>query len=352
METITFYYPYHVIFAIALPIYIGIVMVSEYLSWHALRRIAFAVMRRKLVYGPNEIHKAIKVCLSVMILLLLTLLLMRPRWGEYYVATPERNVDIVFALDISLSMLARDIYPSRIKKAQTELIEFIHHLNGERAGLVLFSGTAFTHVPLTHDYETLISFIYNIDNDMISRQGTDITKAIDQSLALLNTGRLDNEKIIVLISDGETHDVPLSPIIKKVNQNNAIIYALGIGSEEGDAIPLAGTNDGLLFEGLTPDDPGLVRHEYLRNDKGNIVTTKLNKRALTELSFLTGGKLHIPGQYEIGNQEFYAHIKKLGSYTNTGTITLTQADKFHYLALAVLVLMVGEFIFSRLPRQK
>ncbi len=351
MENLTFHNPEYIIFALVIPVYILAASLSEYLSWRKLRHFAVPKLLARLVAKPAETHKLLRVLTMVFVLLATTIMLMQPRWGEYRIQTLEYNVDIVFVLDISRSMLARDSYPSRLGKAKTELSELLNQLNGERAGIVLFAGSAFSYAPLTHDYQTLNAFVYNINADMLSHQGTAIVNALETALQLLATGKPSYKKVIVLISDGEFHDTSLAAIVKTINDARTSIYALGIGSEEGDWVPRLSALTGRL-QSTEPGNAVAPHYEYLRDQQGKIVVSKLNKRTLTELSFLTGGKLSIPAQQELGGGILYQHIRKLGTHSSTGTTILTQADKFQYLALIILLLLLGDFILTRLPHQK
>ncbi len=215
--------------------------------------------------------------LSVLIVFLLVLTLLRPQWGFIWKESKRKGVDIVVAVDVSESMLAADVSPSRLERARYEILDLLEHLQGDRIGLVAFAGVAFIQSPLTVDYGTFRLFLNEISPELIPIQGTNIEGALEKSIAAFylttnNTGVVSKdkrEKAIILITDGESFDGDIERVSKRAKEQGIRIYVLGIGSTEGAPIP---TGAG-----------------YKKDRDGNIVVTRLNPEVLKSLALRTEG---------------------------------------------------------------
>ena len=148
----------------------------------------------------------------------------------------RKGVDIIFCVDVSLSMNAEDIKPSRLNKVKFELTKIIENLEGDRVGIVVFSGSNFLYLPLTMDYDAAKLFTKSIDTDMISSRGTEISSAIQTSLeAFSEDGK--QQKIIFLLSDGEDHGNNSLDVIKRAIKDKVNIFVVAVGSSKGSLIP-------------------------------------------------------------------------------------------------------------------
>tara|TARA_B100001250_G_scaffold409058_1_gene432629 strand:+ start:619 stop:1653 length:1035 start_codon:yes stop_codon:yes gene_type:complete len=197
-----------------------------------------------------------------------------PQIGTELKKINKQATDIYILIDTSTSMDASDISPSRIKKSIIELNRFINSLRGDRVGIIVFAGSAHIHCPLTTDYAAVKLFLNSINTNMIMDQGTNIASAID--LAINNIyDEEDNYKTILLVSDGEEHEVNVQNVISDVKEKGINIYSLGVGSIRGGPIPVY-------------DDNG-ARIDFKKDKNGNIVTSTLNEKFLYTIAKETGG---------------------------------------------------------------
>ena len=170
----------------------------------------------------------------------------------------RKGVDIIFCIDVSLSMDAQDIKPSRINKVKFEMSKIVDNLQGDRIGIVVFSGSNFLYLPLTMDYDASKLFIKSIDTSMISSRGTDIPNAIKTSVEAFGDEG-EQQKMIFLFSDGEDHSENSLENISFLIKNKIDLHVIGVGSTKGSLIPLSGKEN-----------------SFVKDSKGELVLSKIN----------------------------------------------------------------------------
>lgn len=232
-------------------------------------------LQKKLIFNVSGFNQNLTYILVIMIVLFLVVAAARPQWGKKLEIMEERVVDIVVAMDVSKSMLAQDIKPNRIRRARNAFQEFVNGLKSDRVGIVLFAGDSFVQCPLTNDYSALNMFATIIDVGLIPQSGTNISSAVDKSVELYPKG--SQNRAMVLITDGENLQGDIDTIINTANQNNIIIYAIGIGTQQGAPIPLQSEDSS--------------SHSYLKDKDENIVLSQLDVNTLSKITHQTGGKL-------------------------------------------------------------
>ena len=205
---------------------------------------------------------------------MLIIALINPKIGTKIETFQRLGVDIVFAVDVSKSMLAEDIVPSRIEKSKQLVSQIINNLGGDRIGIVAYAGKAFPQLPLTTDYSSAKMFLQNMDTDMLSSQGTAIDEAIRLSSTYFAQDEL-TERLLFIVSDGEDHNDLSYDMAELAGKNNITIYSIGVGTEKGSPIPIK--KNGILMS-------------YKKDINGEVVITKLNKTYLENISKKTGGK--------------------------------------------------------------
>jgi len=232
----------------------------------------------KLADSVSHGRRLAKAILWVAGLGLLLATMARPQGGKKTTLAPALGIDIVVALDFSKSMLARDAYPSRIKRAKLELARLIDSLNGDRLGLVAFAGETLSY-PLTTDYTAAKIFWRDMSPLDMPVGGTAIGKAIVASTRLLAAVRRHNKprsQVILLLTDGEDHQSDPLKAAKHAAKLGIRIYAVGIGSRSGEVIPQLNA-DGTIAG-------------YQKGKKGAVLTTRLDAKTLQQLADLTKGK--------------------------------------------------------------
>ena len=238
---------------------------DNFLSKNALMRLS-----------PNisSFKPYLRIFTILFCLIFLVLAMINPQMGTKMETFKRFGVDIVFAVDVSRSMLAEDIVPNRLEKSKQLVNQIINTLNGDRIGIVAYAGKAFPQLPITTDYSSGKMFLQSMNTDMISSQGTAIDEAIQ-----LATNYYDDEskieRILIIISDGEDHNDVSSDMAKIASQKGIIIYTIGVGKEKGAPIPIK--KNGII-------------QSYKKDNKGEVVITKLNRQVLVDIANQTGGE--------------------------------------------------------------
>lgn len=217
----------------------------------------------------DETRRWLKNSLLLVVILFSVIAVAGPRYGYRWEKVEQRGVDIILALDCSRSMLAADIQPSRLDRAKREIVDLIQLLEGDRAGLVAFSGTAFLQCPLTLDYSGFHIFLDSLSPDYLPVGGTNITAAIKTALSAFSTED-STEKAIILITDGESTGKNPLQAAEDASSKGVKLFCVGVGSTDG--VPV-------------PDKKG----GFKKDDSGKIVLTRLEEQTLKEIALKTGG---------------------------------------------------------------
>lgn len=296
-------------------------MLSKFASKRLMPELTRTVSR------PKIIAKNTLAFLSVM---LIFAALARPQWGYRWEETKTRGIDIIFAIDTSNSMLAEDVKPDRLERAKLSVLDLVNILQGDKIGIVAFSGQAFLQCPLTLDYDAFRMSLEALDTNVIQRGGTNISAAIEEAeVAFASTS---NRKIIVLISDGEELEDSALSAAKKAAENGVVIYTLGVGGANGEFIPVRDASGGTAL---------------LKDESGNPVKSRLNEKTLTEIAKATGGfyePLTADGMDIIYNEG----LKKIPTQELSSRMKQLAIERFQIpLGLAILLLALSSLTGTR-----
>ena len=205
--------------------------------------------------------KFITLCLAVGFLVIG---LINPKIGTKLETIKREGVDIVFAIDVSKSMLAEDVAPNRLEKSKQLVTQIINNLASDRVGIIAYAGKAFPQLPITTDYASAKMFLQSMNTDMLSSQGTAINEAIQLSRNYFDDEEQTN-RVLIIISDGEDHNDLSIEVAEAASEEGIKIYTIGVGSENGGPIPLKRN--------------GVVR-SYKKDQNNETVITKLDKETL------------------------------------------------------------------------
>ena len=282
-------------------------------------------------YAPGRLR--LKAALMVAVLLFSVIALMRPQYGFHIREIKKKGLDILFALDISKSMLAEDIKPSRIERTKLAIEDLVRGLKGDRVGLITFAGTAFLQCPLTMDYD---GFLLSLDRTKVGdipRGGTAISSAVREAMTVFGQGK-QKHKIVILITDGEDHEGDPVGLAKEAAKEGITIFTIGIGTEEGELIPLRDENGKLVF---------------LKDRSGNVVKSALNSGVLEKIALTTGGSFVRAANAEFGLNLLYK--ERLSGFEKEELRSKMQKkydERFQMpLAAAVILLLIESFLGDR-----
>jgi len=194
--------------------------------------------------------------------------LVNPKIGTKLETVKREGVDIVFALDVSKSMLAEDMAPSRLDKAKQLTNQIINTLVSDRVGIIAYAGKAIPQLPITTDYGAAKMFLQNMNTDILSSQGTAIDEAINLSKSYYNDNEQTN-RVLIILSDGEDHNDASTDVAKEAAQEGIKIFTIGVGTEKGGPIPIK--RNGITLR-------------YKKDSNEAVVITKLDKETLIDIA--------------------------------------------------------------------
>lgn len=261
-------------------------------------------------------------------MVLLVLAASGPRVGTRLVEVERKGIDILVALDVSSSMLAEDVKPSRLEKAKFEISRLISRLRGDRIGLIVFAGTAHLYLPVTGDYHAARLFVEAIDTDMLQLQGTAIAEAISLAQTSFPDSR-GRHRVVVVVTDGEDHEGRSVQAAKEAARDGIAIYTVGVGTTAGSLIPVF-------------DDKG-TRTDYKKDRKGKLVTTSLHPETLRELAGEGGGS-YIHFDNRTGDLDDLLKPIEAVEKRTLKTHQYSQfEDRYQTVAVLAVVLLVTDF---------
>lgn len=241
---------------------------------HDLRVFASQDMLGKLLAHFSTTRRLVKLGAVCTGGLLLVLALAGPQWGSKMVEVKRQGVDVLIALDVSRSMLAEDVKPNRLQRAEQELSALIDKLDGDRVGVIAFAGNAQVACPLTTDYAAAKMFLNYLTPDSIPMPGTSLGEAVRLAETAFPKGG-EGHRVLVLLTDGEDHHSNPEEAAQAAKTAGIKILSIGFGTPGGEPIPIR-------------DDSGHISG-YLKDQAGNSVVSKLDERLLKRLTEITGG---------------------------------------------------------------
>ena len=262
-------------FGLLLVLLMAVYLLWDFSKWRKKKREFFAESRfQKHIFGEKSRFSGVLTLFYILSFLLLILSFVDIVKNEKTEMSVEKaSSDVIFLVDVSNSMNSNDIEPSRLEQAKLILNKTLNQLGEERVGIVVFAGEARTMMPLTTDYSSVDIYLENLSSDLIKRQGTDFLLAMEETEKKLKKGASGLKKVI-LISDGEDNEGNHNAAVNLAQKNNIVVTSVGIGTEEGGAIPELQFN---LYQ------------DYKKDEDGNTVITRRETQALKTISEKTGG---------------------------------------------------------------
>jgi len=283
--------PSYFIYLIAIPAIFAVFLLVSFWKGRVQKQFANAVLMQKLSPNRSSFKSYLKMIFFLIGLAFLIISLTNPKMGTKLETVKRQGVDIVFALDVSKSMLAEDIAPNRLEKAKQIISKIIDKLGSDRIGIIIYAGNAYPLLPITTDHGAAKMFLQSAGPNMVSSQGTAINDAINMARTYYNNDEQTN-RFLFIISDGEDHQEDASSSIAEATKEGIKTYTVGIGTEKGGPIPLK--ENGIL-------------QGYKKDNKGETVITRMNEGVLKEIADKGNGK------YIVGNrtQETIDYVEEL-----------------------------------------
>ena len=294
-----------------------------------LRKFGDPKLLRELMPDVSRFRPVVKFWILQGALALLIVMLARPQFGTKINNEQRVGIETIIAMDISNSMLAEDIVPSRLDRSKMMVENLVDHFTNDKIGLIVFAGDAFVQLPITSDYVSAKMFLSSIDPSMMATQGTDIARAIDMAMHSF-TQEEGIGKAIIVITDGEDHEGGALEAAKAAKDAGMRVYVLGVGSTKGSPIPIPGTGD------------------YMKDNTGNTVMSALNEEMCRQVAQAGGGAyIHVENN-SAAQDQLDNELDKLSKKETTSTVYSEFDEQFQAVAILALLLIILEIcIFDR-----
>ncbi len=317
--------PAYLYLLLLLPLLAAFYLYSNYRRRKAIRRFGDPELMVALMPDVSKYRPDVKFWLVFAALGLFSVLLARPQFGSKLETVKRQGVEVMIALDISNSMLAQDVQPSRLEKAKRLVSQLVDKMENDKVGMIVFAGDAFTQLPITSDYISAKMFLSTIDPSLISKQGTAIGAAINLATRSF-TPQEGVGRSVILITDGENHEGGAVEAAKAAVEKGIQINVLGVGVPEGAPIPVPGTND------------------YRKDRQGNVIVTALNEQMCQEIAREGKGIYVRVDNTNNAQRAINQEINKLAKADVETQIYTDYNEQFQAVAWVILLLLLLEML--------
>lgn len=308
-----------------------LVLLYLWAAYHRRRRLArFGNLStlEELMPDVSSGRVALKFILFTLAVACLIFAAARPQFGSKLREEKAEGIEMMLVVDVSNSMLAEDFAPNRLERTKYAINKLFEGMRQDRVGLVVFAGEPKVQLPITSDYRMAKAFARRIDPSLVTVQGTAVGRALEQALLSFSSGTAEEEgnasRVIVLITDGENHEDDAVAVAKRAAEQGVRIYTIGIGTPEGAPISIGG--------------------DFIRDERGEMVVSKLNEEMLTEIADLTGGLYVRSTLQSIGLEEIVKEIEAMEKQ-ELSTLRFEEFDEQYRLPLAIgIVLLLLELL--------
>ena len=327
MQLFRFANPDFLYLLLLLPVLILLFILNSIRKRNALRRVGEANLVKRLIPEMSGIRPVFKFLLQLVAVAFGILMLARPQFGSKIEDVKKQGVEVIIALDVSNSMLAEDIQPDRLTRAKQAISRLVDNLDNDKIGLIVFAGDAYIQIPVTTDYISAKMFLSSITPDIVPKQGTAIGAAISLGIRSFTPGD-GKSKALIIITDGENHEDDPVKEAGEATKAGIIIHTIGIGSTEGVPIPIMRNG----------------RKDFLKDNKGNTVITRIDEAILKKIALATDGNYVRASNSNIGLDEIFADIKKMKKQDLQSTQYTEYNDQYQIFAAIMLIILLIDFI--------
>jgi len=290
-----------------------------------LRKFGDPQLLKALMPDVSRFRPVVKFWLLEATLALLCVILARPQMGTRISHEKRTGIETIIAMDISNSMRAQDVEPSRLDRAKMMVENLVDNFTNDKIGLIVFAGDAFVQLPITSDYVSAKMFLSSIDPSMMLNQGTDIAAAVEMASHSF-TQQENIGKAIIVITDGEDHEGGAVEAAKAARERGMRVYVLGVGSTKGSPVPIPGTGD------------------YMRDNSGNTVMSALNEQMCREVAQAGGGAyIHVENNSN-AQRQLDEELDKLEKKETDSTIYSDYDEQFQAVGIIALLLLILEVV--------
>ncbi|MFV0572986.1 MAG: vWA domain-containing protein [Xanthomarina gelatinilytica] len=315
-----------------IPVTILFFLVLQIWKRHAQKKFANKKLLKRLSPNQSLFKSILKLTVICLAIASLSIALVNPKIGTKLETVKREGVDIVFAVDVSKSMLAEDIAPNRLEKAKQLVTQIINNLASDRVGIIAYAGKAFPQLPITTDYASAKMFLQNMNTDMLSSQGTAINEAIELAKTYYD-GDEQTNRVLIIISDGEDHSEDAANVAEEASEEGIRIFTIGVGDAKGGPIPIK--RNGIVLN-------------YKKDSNGETVITRLDEETLKTIANEANGA-YLNGK---NTNEVVENIRDILNKMDKKEFEAKQfadfKDQFQwFLAFAIAFLFLEIFLLDR-----
>ncbi len=300
-------------------------LIRYYGLWHRrkkFKRLGDKQLIQSLMPNASSVRPTVKFWLIEAAVALMVVMIARPQMGSKISNDKRNGIETIIAIDISNSMLARDVAPSRLDKCKMMVENLVDNFTNDKIGLVVFAGDAYVQLPITSDYVSAKMFLQNIDPSLISTQGTDMARAINLAASSF-TQQQGVGRAIILITDGEDHEGGAEEAAKAARKKGINVFILGIGSAKGAPIPLGGG-------------------DYMKDESGNVVITALNENMCRQVAQAGSGTyIHVDNSSD-AQEKLNNELSKLQKGETQSVVYSEYAEQFQAFCIIIILLLIAE----------
>lgn len=317
--------PAYLYLLLLLPVLAVFYLYSNYRRRKAIKEFGDPELLAALMPEVSKYRPDVKFWLVCTALGLFAILLARPQFGSKLETVKRQGVEVMIALDISNSMLAQDVQPSRLAKAKRLVAQLVEKMQNDKVGMIVFAGDAFTQLPITSDYISAKMFLESIDPSLISKQGTAIGAAINLGIKSF-TSQEGVGRTLIVITDGENHEGGALEAAKAAAEKGIQVNVLGVGFPEGAPIPIPGTN------------------EYRKDRNNEVIVTRLNEQMCQEIA-KNGKGIYARVDNTNNAQKIIAkEIDKMAKSDVETQVFTEFNEQFQAVAWIILILLLAEML--------
>ncbi|NHM02789.1 VWA domain-containing protein [Flavobacterium difficile] len=322
--------PYYFILLLLIPL--GLVAQNKYVQWQTNKQAEFGNEKaiQKLLINTSNQKQRLRFTLQLMAIFFIVLALVNPKLGSKVETVKAKGVEIVFAIDVSKSMLCKDVAPNRLEKTKQIITQIINSIGSDRIGIVAYAGSAYPVLPMTTDYELAKMFTQSVTTDLISSQGTAIESAVQTSVDFFDNPT--SGKAIILFSDGEDHENADFNVSKLTKEKNIKIITVGIGTKNGGNIEYV-------------DEFGF--QQVKKDQNGQVVITKLNDAVLQKIASDSNGTYVYENQISTAVSSIKKALSNVQQQEFKAQQSAQKQSQFQwFLGIAFLLLLVDFFMLN------
>ena len=313
--------PLYLYLLLLIPLLAGLHYATNYYRRNRLLRYGDIELLKGLMPDVSAARREVKTWLMLAALALLIFTLARPQFGTKMDTRKRQGIEAIIAMDISNSMMAEDVTPSRLEKSKMLVSNIVDKMTDDKIGLIVYAGEAYTQLPITSDYVSAKMFLETINPSMITTQGTDIKQAIDLAMKSF-TPNQDVSKAIFVITDGEDNEGGAVEMAKAAAEKGIKVYVLGVGSPQGAPIPMPGSS------------------QYITDNTGNVVVSKLNESMCREIAAAGQGAYIYVDNSSSAQEQLSGYVDKLAKAEMESAVYSEYDEQFQAVALLVLLALV------------